>query len=105
MTEFQSLKMQVESLIARLERQTENYEGPCAELTSGGVAVEAEAGVAELKEIKRTAEALKRDLERVRYRGQLDPEVRMLESRLEEALNRYYYLWHKCKDRITYQDH
>ncbi|HMM22632.1 MAG TPA: hypothetical protein PKA10_18080 [Selenomonadales bacterium] len=104
MTEIHSLKAQLESFVVQLERVTATREAVCEQLTAGGITAEPGPAAAELEVIQRTTEMLRRDLESIRHRGPLDPEVRDLEIRLEEALNKYFYLWHKCRDSVAPQE-
>lgn len=101
MPELENLSERVDKLVQTLDRLAAGRNELCDTHITGGVATDAYSAQAELEEIRTKAETLRRDLAAIKSKGKLDPEVRDLESKLEQVLNRYYLLWQKCKDNMV----
>lgn len=101
MSELDRIRTRIDELARTLDRLAGEKNEPCENLITSSVAVEAHPGLAELEEVRTKAEDIRRDIAALRNKGRLDPEVRSLETQLEQVLNRYYWLWQKCKDNMA----
>lgn len=95
MPEREKIRDDIDTLVRTLDRLSAAQGELCENTITGGVA--AGTGLAELEEVRTKADNLKRQLEALKDKGKLDPEVRDLETKLEEVLTRYFWLWQKCK--------
>lgn len=100
MPEFENISSRIDELARTLDRLSAGRSELCENLITGGVAAGAYPALAELEEVRTEAEVLRRDLAAKKNKGRLDPEVRDLENKLEQVLNRYYLLWQKCKGNL-----
>jgi hypothetical protein len=98
MPEIETISNQIDELAHTLDHLSAGMAGLCEKPVAGGIATDIHPALAELEEVRTEAEALRRNLAALKSKGKLDPEVRDLESKLEQVLNRYYLLWQKCKD-------
>lgn len=101
MSELEQIRTRSDELAKTLERLAGGKNELCENLIAGGTATGDYPGLAELEELRGKAEDIRRDLFALKNRGRLDPEVRDLENKLEQVLNRYYWLWQKCKDNMA----
>ncbi|MDT8903268.1 hypothetical protein [Anaeroselena agilis] len=101
MPELEQLRTRIEELAKMLDRLAGGKEEICENMAVGSTAVSTYPGLAELEEVKTKAEDIRRDLAALKARGRLDPKVRELETKLEQVLVRYYWLWQKCKDNMA----
>jgi predicted nuclease with TOPRIM domain len=101
MSELDHIRTRIDELAKTLDRLAGGKNELCENRITGGVAAGAYPGLAELEEVRAKAEDIKRDLSALKNKGRLDPEVRDLENKLEQVLNRYYWLWQKCKDNMA----
>lgn len=100
MSELEQLRTRIEELVKTLDRLAGGEKQLCENPITGGVAADAYPELAELEEVRAKAEGIRRDLSALKTKGRLDPAVRDLETQLEQVLNRYYWLWQKCKDNM-----
>lgn len=100
MVELAELDSRTEALLATLDRLEGASGQICENLTAGGEAAGNYPGLADLEEVRVSAEKIKQELAAVRQRGNLDPEVRELDRKLDDALRRYYWLWQQCKQNM-----
>ncbi len=100
MPELEQIRTRIDELARTLKHLAGENNEICDELVAG-VAVGARPTIAELEEVRAKAEDIRRDLAVIKNRGRLDPEVRDLENKLEQVLNRYYWLWQKCKENMA----
>ncbi len=101
MPQREKIRNDLDELAKTLDRLSEEKNALCENTITGGVATGSFTGLAELEEVRTKAENLKRQLAAMADRSKLDPEVRDLEKKLEEVLNRYYWLWQKCKANMA----
>lgn len=101
MSELEHIRTRIDELVKTLDRLAGGEKQLCENPITGGVAAEAYPGLAELEEVRAKAEDIRRDLSAIKNKSRLDPEVRDLENKLEQVLNRYYWLWQKCKDNMA----
>jgi len=101
MSEREQIGTRIDELAKTLERLAGGKNEICENPITGGVAADAYPALAELEEVRAKAEDIRRDLAALKSRGRLDPKVRDLENKLEEVLNRYYWLWQKCKENMA----
>ncbi|MDR7868988.1 MAG: hypothetical protein RIN56_19535 [Sporomusaceae bacterium] len=101
MSEREQIRIRIDELVKTLDRLAGGKPELCENNITGGVAADAYPGLAELEDLRTKAEGIRRDLSALKNKGRLDPEVRDLENKLEQALNRYYWLWQKCKDNMA----
>jgi hypothetical protein len=101
MPQRERIKAEIDELVRTLDRLSAEQNALCENTVTGGVATGTFSGLAELEEVRTKAESLKRQLAAMGEKSKLDPEVRALESKLEEVLNRYYWLWQKCKANMA----
>ncbi len=101
MSELDQIRTRINELAKTLDRLAGEKNDPCENLLTSGVAAGTHPGLAELAEVRAKAENIRRDIAALRNKGRLDPEVRSLETQLEQVLNRYYWLWQKCKDNMA----
>jgi len=62
-------------------------------------------GQTELQELCNQAEALKEQLRGMKDKSKVDPEVLEIERKLDDALNRSYWFWQKCKCNMAEEHH
>lgn len=103
MADIKDIKAEVDDVIAKLNRWAEKSGSLCNTMMTAGVAAGAYPGLAELEESKNKAESLRKALQDLKHRGKLDPEVLETEKKLDDALTKYYWLWHKCKENMNGQ--
>lgn len=100
MPEIQHIKHSIRELTEILDRISQNRDQLCENMITSGVAAGAYPGLAELEHVRTRAETLKHELATLKHKGKLDPEVRELESQLDQILTRYYWLWQKCRGNL-----
>ncbi len=101
MSEREQIRTRIDELVKTLDRLADGKNEICENPITGGVAADPYPGLAELEDLRAKAESIRRDLSALKNKSRLDPEVRDLENKLEQTLNRYYWLWQKCKDNMT----
>lgn len=101
MSELEQIRTRIDELVKTLDRLAGGKNERCENHITGGVATDASPGLAELEELRAKAEGIRRDLAALKNKSRLDPEIRDLENKLEQALTRYYWLWQKCKDNMA----
>ncbi|MDR3590574.1 MAG: aspartyl-phosphate phosphatase Spo0E family protein [Negativicutes bacterium] len=104
MPDIEEIKARTQEVLTTLWRLTKEQDGICTAALSSGVAVDTQ-GVAELEDLRHQTETLRRQLQELKTKSRLDPEVLKAERQLDEALSRYYWLWQKCKDNFSDQEH
>lgn len=97
MPEREKIRTEIDVLGQTLDRLTEAKSELCENTITGGVAVGNYPDLAELEEVRSKAEAIRHQLAGLKGKSKIDPEVRELETKLENILTRYYWLWQKCK--------
>jgi hypothetical protein len=96
MPELHQIKARTAEIIIQLDRLSSRSDNLCVMAATGGTAT----GYPELEElegIRIRTEELRRQFDAIKHKSRLDAEVMETERKLEEALNRYFLLWHKCK--------
>ena len=101
MPQHEKIRTDIDELVKKLDRLSAEKSALCETTITGGAAAGTFTGLAELEEVRSKAEKLKRQLAVLADKSKLDPEVRDLENKLEEVLNRYYWLWQKCKANMA----
>lgn len=97
MPEREKIRADISTLARTLDRLSAAQGELCENKITGVVAVGTYPDLAELEEVRAKADNLKRQLEALKNKSKLDPEVRDLETKLEDVLARYFWLWQKCK--------
>jgi len=101
MSDTQDIRRRLDHLAQTLDRLARDQETLCGQIHAGGLDPDAAPGLAELEDVRQTAETIKVELAARRHKGKLDPEVRDLENKLDKVLTRYYWLWQKCKNNMA----
>lgn len=105
MPDIEEIKARTQEVLSALWRLTKEQDGICSAGLSSQVGTQPYPAVAELETLRLQTEALRRQLQDMKPKGRLDPEVMQTERQLDEALSRYYWLWQKCKDTLGDQKH
>ncbi|MDR3566188.1 MAG: aspartyl-phosphate phosphatase Spo0E family protein [Negativicutes bacterium] len=103
MPDLQEIDARVEALLAALWRLTSEQDGICVSMLTSGV--QTATGLDELEDLRNQTETLRRQLRALKNTSRLDPKVLEVDRKLDDALNRYYWLWQKCKDNLNEESH
>lgn len=105
MQDIKEIRANTNRVLSSFEKLAHDQENICTGMTTSGVGTGTYPGLAELEELRSQTENLRRQLQALGGRSKLDAEVLEIERKLDEALSRYYWLWHKCKDNMYSDKH
>lgn len=100
MPELHRIKARTAEIIIQLDRLSSRSDSLCAVAATGEVAT-GYPELEELENIRVRAEELRQQLDAIKHKGRMDPAVMEAERKLEEALNRHYLLWQRCKQNSS----
>lgn len=100
MPDIKNIRANTDRVLNLFKQLAQNQENICTGIATSGVDTGTYPGLAELEELRSQTETLRRKLQALEGRSKLDAEVLDIERKLDEALSRYYWLWHKCKDNM-----
>jgi predicted nuclease with TOPRIM domain len=100
-TQLWDIEQAVDELLGKLQELTRIKQTICQGALFAGVDTATRPGLAELEEVRQKTEQLRSELNELsKHRSKLDPHVREIDRKLDEALSQYYWLWQKCKSNM-----